>query len=112
MTDRDHAQVNTICTAFPECQCIFYCWWHVLWAIWTHFNTKEFPDLWTLIQNWVHITNGNQFNTCWTQIQENTEFPKSVANYITQEWLPHKEMWSAVLCQNCSIFEEGDTNML
>ena len=112
MTDCNYAQVNTICTAFPECQCIFYCWWHVLWAIWTHFNTKEFPDLWTLIQNWVCITNDNQFNTCWTQIQENTEFSKSIADYITQEWLSHKEMWSTVSCQNCSIFEEGDTNML
>ncbi|KAH9966313.1 hypothetical protein BJV74DRAFT_743168, partial [Russula compacta] len=38
--------------------------------------------------------------------------PKSMANYITWEWLPHKEMWSAISRQNCSIFEEGDTNML
>jgi MULE transposase-like protein len=112
MTDHDHAQVNAIRAAFPECQHIFYCWWHVLRAIRTHFNTKEFPDLWSLIQNWVRVTDDNQFNACWTQIQENTEFPKSVADYITQEWLPHKDMWSAVSRQNRTIFEEGDTNML
>ena len=45
MTDRDYAQVNAIRAAFPDCQRIFYCRWHVLWAIGTHFNTKEFPDL-------------------------------------------------------------------
>ncbi|KAF8502332.1 hypothetical protein F5888DRAFT_1573895, partial [Russula emetica] len=38
--------------------------------------------------------------------------PKSVAEYIAWEWLPHKEIWSAMSCQNCTIFEEGDTNML
>ncbi|KAH9987602.1 hypothetical protein BJV74DRAFT_773849, partial [Russula compacta] len=36
----------------------------------------------------------------------------TITNYITWEWLPHKEMWSAISCQNHSIFEEGGTNML
>ena len=112
MTDHDHAQVNTIHTAFPECQHIFYCWWHVLHAIHTHFNTKKFPKLWTLIQYWVHVTDSNKFNSCWTQIKEDTEVPKSMAKYIAWKWLPHKDMWSAVSRQNRTIFEEGDTNML
>ncbi len=112
MTDRDHAQVNAICTAFPECQCIFYCWWHVLRAIHTHFNIKEFPRLWALIQYWVHVTDSNKFNNCWTQIKEDTKVLKSVAEYIAREWLPHKDMWSTVSHQNQTIFEEGDTNML
>ena len=112
MTDRDHAQVNAIRTVFPECQCIFYCWWHVLCVIQTHFNTREFPKLWTLIQDWVRITDDKKFNTYWTQIQDDPEVPKSVSQYITREWLPHKEMWSMVSRQNRTIFEEGDTNML
>ena len=97
--------------AFPECQHMFYCWWHMLQAIWTHFNTKEFPELWSLIQDWVCMVDSNKFNTCWTQIQEDTNVPKSVSDYIAWEWLPHKEMWSAVSRQNRTIFEEGDTNM-
>jgi hypothetical protein len=112
MMDCDHAQVNAICAVFPQCGRIFYCWWHVLWAIQTHFNTKEFADLWSLIQDWVRMTNNNEFNACWTKIQGDTNVPKSVAEYIAWEWLPHKEMWSAMSHQNHTIFEEGDTNML
>ena len=112
MMDCNHAQVNAICAVFPQCGRIFYCWWHVLWAIRTHFNTKEFADLWSLIQDWVQMTNNNEFNACWTKIQRDTNVPKSVAEYIAWEWLPHKEMWSAMSRQNCTIFEEGDTNML
>ncbi len=85
MTDCNHAQVNTIRTVFPKCQHVFYCWWHMLCAIYTYFNTKEFPKLWTLIQYWVHVTNSNEFNSCWTQIKEDTEVPKSMAEYIAQE---------------------------
>jgi hypothetical protein len=112
MTDRDHAQVNAIRAVFPQCGRIFYCWWHVLRAIRTHFNTKEFADLWSLIQDWVRMTDNNEFNACWTKIQGDTDVPKSVAEYIAREWLPHKEMWSAMSRQNRTIFEEGDTNML
>ena len=112
MTDCDQAQVNAICSAFPSCGRIFYCWWHVLRAIWTHFNTKEFPKLWELIQDWVHVTDNNEFNKYWAQIWGDSKVPKRVADYIARGWLPHKEMWSAMSRQNCSIFEEGDTNML
>ena len=112
MTDRDHAQVNAIRSAFPQCQRIFYCWWHVLRAIRTHFNTKEFPVLWELIQDWICTTDNDVFNDGWAKIQGDTKVPKSVAEYISWEWLPYKEMWSAMSRQNCTIFEEGDTNML
>jgi hypothetical protein len=112
MTDRDQAQINVIHLAFPDCGRIFYCWWHVLCAIRTHFNTKEFSDLWPLIQDWVRTTDDNEFNACWTRIQADTKVPKSVAEYIARGWLPQKEMWSAMSRQNCTIFEEGNTNML
>ena len=112
MTDRDQAQVNAIRSAFPNCRRVFYCWWHVLRAIRTHFNTKEFPKLWELIQDWVRVTDDNEFNRYWAQIRGDSKVLKSVAEYIARDWLPHKEMWSAMSRQNRSIFEEGDTNML
>jgi len=67
MTDHDHAQVNAIRSAFPNCPRIFYCWWHMLRAIRTHFNTKEFPDLWSLIQDWVRTTDEKEFNVWWAR---------------------------------------------
>jgi hypothetical protein len=112
MTDRDHAQENAICAAFSECQHVFYCWWHMLRAIRTHFNTKEFEELWALIQDWVRMVDDDEFKASWTQIQGDTKVPRSVAQYIAREWLPQKEMWSATSRQNRTIFEEGDTNML
>ena len=112
MTDRDHAQVNAIWATFPECGRIFYCWWHVLRAIWMHFNTKHFPDLWSRIQDWVRTTNNKEFNVHWKYIERDTSVPKSVAQYITRDWLPYKEMWAAMSRQNCTIFQKGDTNML
>jgi MULE transposase domain len=112
MTDRDQAQVNSIRATFPECSRVFYCWWHVLRAIRTHFNTKEFPELWSLIQDWVRMTDNNEFEACWKYIEEDTSVPKSVAQYIARDWLPHKKMWSVMSRQNHMIFEKGDTNML
>jgi hypothetical protein len=84
----------------------------MLQAICTHFNTKEFEELWSLIQDWVRMVDNDEFNASWTQIQGDTKVPRSIAEYIAWEWLPHKEMWSATSCQNRTIFEEGDTNML
>jgi hypothetical protein len=77
-----------------------------------HFNTKEFEDLWALIQDWVCMVDDDKFKASWTQIQGDTKVPRSVAQYIAREWLPQKEMWSAMLHKNRTIFEEGDTNML
>jgi hypothetical protein len=68
--------------------------------------------IWSLIQDWVRTTDDNEFNACWTQIQGDTEVPKSIAKYIVWDWLPQKDMWSAMSHQNHTIFEEGDTNML
>ena len=112
MTDCDHAQVNAICAAFPECPRIFYCWWHVLRAIRTHFVITEFKDLWDLIQKWVRTPDQYEFDSMWEDIQSDKSIPKSVVQYLAREWMTCKEMWSAVHRQNRMIFEEGDTNML
>src|SRR5258708_25118986 len=82
MTDRNHTQVNAIHTVFPEYQRVFYCWWHMLRVIQTHFNTREFPKLWMLIQDWVRITDDKKFNTYWTQIQDDPEVPKSMSQLV------------------------------
>jgi hypothetical protein len=58
------------------------------------------------------MVNDDEFKASWTQIQGDTKVPKSMAEYIAWEWLPHKEMWSATSHKNHTIFEEGDTNML
>ena len=112
MTDHDYVQVNAIWATFSECGCIFYCWWHVLRAIWTYFNTKHLPDLWSRIQDWVRTMDDEEFNMHWKYIEQDTSVPKSVAQYIAQDWLPYKEMWSVMSRQNHTIFRKGDTNML
>jgi hypothetical protein len=111
MTDRDQAQVNAIRETYPSSR-ILYCWWHVLRAIRTHFVVTEFKELWHLIQKWVRTTDQYEFESWWEDIRNDDSVPKSVAQYLAREWLPVKEMWSAVYQQNWSIFEEGDTNML
>ena len=111
MTDRDQAQVNAICETYPTCR-IFYCWWHVLRAIRSHFVTTEFQELWALIQKWVRTTDQYEFDAWWEDIQNDHTVPQSLSKYLAREWLPVKEMWSAVFRQNRTIFEEGDTNML
>ena len=111
MTDRDQAQVNAIREVYPNSRALF-CWWHVLRAIRCHFVVTEFPDLWTLIQKWVHSPDLYKFDTWWDDIQNDKSVPKSLVEYLAREWLPVKEMWSAVYRQDRSIFEEGDTNML
>ncbi len=111
MTDQDQAQVNAIREVYPNSHALF-CWWHVLCAIRCHFVVTEFPDLWTLIQKWVRSPDLYEFDSLWDNIQNNKSVPKSLVEYLAREWLPVKEMWSAVYCQDQSIFEEGDTNML
>jgi hypothetical protein len=111
MTDRDQAQVNAIHEAFPSSR-VLYCRWHVLRAIWTHFVVTEFKDLWDLIQKWVRTPDQYEFDSMWEDIQSDKSIPKSVVQYLAQEWMTCKEMWSAVHCQNRTIFEEGNTNML
>jgi hypothetical protein len=111
MTDCDQAQVKAICATYPGCR-VLYCWWHVLRAIWTHFMINAFSKLWTLIQDWVHMTDAAQFDAWWVQMQTDTSYPNTVIGYLARDWVPCKDMWSAIFRQNQSIFEEGDTNML
>ena len=100
-----------ICRVYPNSHAL-YCWWHVLRAIRCHFVTAKFLDLWSLIQKWVCTPDLYEFEAWWDDIQDDKSVPKSLIEYLAREWLPVKEMWSAVYRQDRSIFEEGDTNML
>src|SRR6266852_4702667 len=111
MTDCDQAQVKAICVTYPSCQ-VLYCWWHVLRAIWTRFKIKEFSKLWTLIQDWIHISEKAEFDAWWEQMQSDKKNPDTVIGYLAWDWVPCKDMWLAIFQQNRTIFEKGDTNML
>ncbi len=58
------------------------------------------------------MTDQYKFDAWWEDIQNNKSVPQSLAEYLAREWIPVKEMWSAVFRQDRTIFEEGNTNML
>jgi hypothetical protein len=111
MTDCDRAQINAIQAVYPGSR-LLYCWWHVLRAMRTHFNTTAFPELWKRIKGWVKISDPIEFYRQWAEIQANTSYPESVVQYLRDKWMPDVQMWSAISRQHRTIFEEGDTNML
>ncbi|KAH9173877.1 hypothetical protein EDB89DRAFT_2068386 [Lactarius sanguifluus] len=75
-------------------------------------DRDQAQDLWALIQKWVQTTDSYKFDAWWEDIQNDKSVPQSLAEYLAREWVSVKEMWSAVFCQDRTIFEEGDTNML
>jgi hypothetical protein len=77
-----------------------------------HFVIEAFPDLWDLIQDWVHTTDEAQFDAWWEQMRTSTKYPDTVIKYLARDWVPCRDMWSAIFRKNRTIFEEGDTNML
>jgi hypothetical protein len=52
------------------------------------------------------------FAWLWVEISNDPSVPESFVQYMRSEWLPEVKMWLLVMRKNCSIFEEGDTNML
>jgi hypothetical protein len=109
MTDKDHAQINAIKRRYPTSM-VELCWWHVLHAWQQHFSITNYPDLWDLLKTWVRITDENRFQERWSQIQKVA--PPSVIEYLKTNWLPIKEMWSAVHRVHRSARQDCDTNML
>jgi len=77
-----------------------------------HFNTNEFPDLWAKVKAFVSTSESADFARLWVEISNDPSVPKSFVQYMRSEWLPEVKMWLLVMRKNCSIFEEGDTNML
>jgi hypothetical protein len=111
MTNRDCTQINALRIVYPDSQ-ILLCKWHVLRIIQLHFNTNEFPDLWAKVKAFVSTSESADFARLWVEISNDPSVPKSFVQYMRSEWLPEVKMWLLVMRKNCSIFEEGDTNML
>jgi len=111
MTDHNHMQINTLRLIYLDSQ-ILLCKWHVLHMMWSHFNINEFLDLWAKVKVFVNMLESRDFAKLWVKILNDPSVPQSFVQYLRSEWLSEVKMWSLVMWKNCSILEEGDTNML
>jgi hypothetical protein len=48
----------------------------------------------------------------WEWIQTDPAVPKSFVDYLQNNWMGILPLWSGIYRKMCSIFQEGDTNML
>jgi hypothetical protein len=110
MSDFDWAQINACVATYNTF--ILLCWWHVLHAWQKHLHIATYPELWTLLKNWIRITDEAEFHAVWDKIKATA--PHDFTTYLTNYWMPPHiiRMWSAVYHKGRSIFEICDTNML
>ena len=78
----------------------------------SHFNTNEFPELWAKVKALVNASESADFVNLWVEISDDPSVPQSFVQYMRTEWIPEAKLWALVMRKNCSILEEGDTNML
>jgi hypothetical protein len=109
MSDKDRAQMNSVKQVYPESH-LLLCWWHVLHAWQQHFVTAHHPELWALLKAWVRLTDDSLFERQWEKIRQIA--PESVVQYLENEWMGDRHLWSAVSRKGRSVLELGDTNML
>jgi hypothetical protein len=109
MSDHDRPQMNAVQRRYCE-SLLFLCWWHVLHAWRAHFVISHYPELWECLKRWIRITEENEFELCWGEIQRLA--PPSFIEYINTYWLPERDLWSAIARKNRTVFEQSDTNML
>ena len=111
MSDRDQAQLNVILAVYPD-STVLLCWWHVLRAMRMHFQTEEFLKLWERLCEWVKTPDQSKFESWWDEMQADPSVPQSVIDYLKVNWMPIVPMWSGSAWQNCTIIQEGNTNMI
>ena len=111
MSNCDKAQMNAVNTVYLDSR-LLLCWWHMLRAIWMHFCTEEFPEVWNHIHEWVKTADQSRFDTIWDWIQTEPSVPWSLIDYLKINWMPIIPLWSGTARKERTIFEEGDTNML
>ena len=111
MSDRDQAQLNTIKAVYPDTK-LLLCWWHVLHAMWMHFHTEEFLELWEHVRELVKTSDQSRFDSLWEWIQTNPSVPQSFVDYLKVNWMSVVSLWSGISWKNRTIFQEGNTNML
>lgn len=111
MMDRDHGKINSVKVVYPNSE-ILLCWWHVLHSWQQHFLVTVFPELWELLQKWVHIINSDEFESTWIKIKC-LALP-SVIEYLQRYWMSVEIqcMWSGVYCAGRDVFKDCNTNML
>ncbi|SJL09304.1 uncharacterized protein ARMOST_12681 [Armillaria ostoyae] len=99
MSDKDHAQMNTIEVVYPECD-LFLCWWHVLHAWQAHFTLMHFPILWDLLKKLIHAPTVAEFDDLWQTILDlpAEDCPPSMIEYLEMNWI-----WHHVLKVRCAI---------
>jgi hypothetical protein len=68
MSDKDWAQLNAIVRRYPESH-VLLCWWHVLHAWQQHFSIIHYPELWTLLKDWIRITDDAKFEAYLKKIK-------------------------------------------
>ena len=109
MSDKDHAQMNSIQLVYPESQ-LLLCWWHVLHAWQQHFVTLQHPEPWSLLKAWVWITDQAAIDMQWEAIKHVA--PASVIWYLETNWWAEQNLWSVVNCRDWSVLKLSDMNML
>src|SRR6266702_5670976 len=102
MSDRDKAQMNAINTVYPDLK-LLLCWWHVLRAIWMHFRTEEFPEVWEHIREWVKTSDQSKFDSIWEWIQTDPSVPQSLVDYLKTNWMTIVPLWSGTMRQQRTI---------
>jgi hypothetical protein len=111
MSDHNQAQMNTIKARYPEMK-LLLCWWHVLHAMWTHFCTEEFLELWKHIREWVKTSDQSTFDSIWEWIWTDESVPQSFVDYLQNNWMGIVPLWAGISRHNRTIYQEGNTNML
>ncbi len=111
ITNYDRVQMNALRLVYPDSQMLL-CKWHVLCTMRSHFNTSEFLELWAKVKALVNTSQLADFVKLWVEILNDPSVPQSFVQYMRTEWIPEAKLWAMVMWKNCSILEEGDTNML
>ncbi|KAF8134713.1 hypothetical protein K438DRAFT_1997608 [Mycena galopus ATCC 62051] len=62
------------------------------------------------LKGWIRITDQDEFNACWTEIQALA--PPSVIEYLETYRMKVVRLWLAIYRVDHTIFDLGDTNML
>jgi MULE transposase domain len=111
MTDHNLAQIKALEAVYPDSQ-IFFCTWHVLHAMRSHFVPEKFQSLWAKVKSLVKTEDSHEFERIWTEISTDPSVPQSFMEYLNTEWRPKSHMWSLSNWTEHTLLEEGNTNML
>jgi MULE transposase domain len=111
MTDHDQAQINVIMRVYPNSQTLL-CLWHVLCMFRLHFVMDQFQALWARVKSWVRTENSDKFDQIWAEISADPTILQSFMDYLDKDWMAKDHIWSLSKQTECSLLEEGNTNML